>query len=227
MVMSFKSIAVAVALCLTTFTAARADIVTNGGFETGNFNGWTVDTFSNDSAHAPVVIQYGQSSTYPTGAYGEVIPPPIGGGNYGAYFSTDYAVHAISQTLTLTIGQQYMLSFAVYAPANGLANPFDAQLNAYADNADPLVSIGSVKGLASGWNYFSAVFTATGLYNLEFDFAGGGNQAGDYAADLVLDNVSITAVPEPATWAMMILGFAFLTFAGLRERQRIAAGALA
>ena len=225
--MSIKSIAVAAAFCFATLSAAHADIVTNGGFETGDFSGWTVNTFGNDSDHGPVVIQYGQSSSYPTGAYGEIIPAPAGGGNYGAYFSTDYAIHAISQNLALTIGTQYVLSFDVYAPANGLANPFDAQFAAYADNVDPLVFISSIKGLAPGWNHFSAVFTATDNLNLEFDFAGGGQQVNDYAPDLVLDNVSIAAVPEPATWAMMILGFAFLAFAGLRRRARPGAEALA
>ena len=36
---------------------------------------------------------------------------------------------------------------------------------------------------------------------------------------------SITAVPEPATWAMMLLGFAGLSFAGYRGAGRLAAGA--
>ena len=35
-----------------------------------------------------------------------------------------------------------------------------------------------------------------------------------------LDNVSLTAVPEPSTWAMMILGFAGLGFAGYRKTKR-------
>jgi hypothetical protein len=35
---------------------------------------------------------------------------------------------------------------------------------------------------------------------------------------------SITAVPEPSTWAMMLLGFAGLGYAGWRGTRRTAAG---
>jgi hypothetical protein len=34
--------------------------------------------------------------------------------------------------------------------------------------------------------------------------------------------VSLTAVPEPSTWAMMLAGFAGLGYAGLRRRRRAA-----
>jgi hypothetical protein len=36
----------------------------------------------------------------------------------------------------------------------------------------------------------------------------------------LLDGVSLTAVPEPSTWAMMLLGFAGLGYAGMRNRRR-------
>jgi hypothetical protein len=49
----------------------------------------------------------------------------------------------------------------------------------------------------------------------------GGGFVALYAADL-----SITAVPEPSTWAMMLLGFASLGFAGYR-RARTGRAALA
>ena len=38
----------------------------------------------------------------------------------------------------------------------------------------------------------------------------------------LLDGVSLTAVPEPSTWAMMLAGFAALGYAGLRRRRRAA-----
>jgi hypothetical protein len=35
----------------------------------------------------------------------------------------------------------------------------------------------------------------------------------------LLDGVSLTGVPEPSTWAMMLLGFAGLGFAAYRSRR--------
>jgi hypothetical protein len=35
----------------------------------------------------------------------------------------------------------------------------------------------------------------------------------------VMDNLSISIVPEPSTWAMMLLGFAALGFAGYRRAR--------
>jgi PEP-CTERM motif len=36
----------------------------------------------------------------------------------------------------------------------------------------------------------------------------------------LLDNVSLTTVPEPSTWAMLLIGFAGLAYAGYRGRGR-------
>jgi hypothetical protein len=39
-----------------------------------------------------------------------------------------------------------------------------------------------------------------------------------YSIDLIIDNVSVSAaVPEPSTWAMMLIGFAGL---GIMSRKR-------
>ena len=46
------------------------------------------------------------------------------------------------------------------------------------------------------------------------DLAGGNNNVGN-----LLDNVSVTAVPEPSTWAMMILGFLGVGFVAYRRKQ--------
>jgi len=45
----------------------------------------------------------------------------------------------------------------------------------------------------------------------------------DTANDFAIGAVSLeTAVPEPSTWAMMLLGFAGLGFAGYRASRRTA-----
>jgi len=34
-------------------------------------------------------------------------------------------------------------------------------------------------------------------------------------------DIGVSGVPEPSTWAMMLLGFAGLGFAGYRQRQKL------
>lgn len=46
---------------------------------------------------------------------------------------------------------------------------------------------------------------------------------GDFGQGYRLDSVSITAVPEPATWAMLITGFAFVGFTARRRRAVVSA----
>ena len=62
-------------------------------------------------------------------------------------------------------------------------------------------------------------FTTTGG-NLAFlDLSGGNNNIGN-----ILDNVTlatVAAIPEPATWAMMLLGFAGLGFAFRQSRRKV------
>jgi hypothetical protein len=59
-------------------------------------------------------------------------------------------------------------------------------------------------------------FTTTGG---QLSFADGA--AGDQNVGNILDNVTLsTAVPEPSTWAMMLVGFAGLGLAGWRARRK-------
>ena len=206
---------------LSTGTSEAASIVTNGDFETGNLSGWTVDA-GNDPSHSPIVIGYNNTFGFPNGAYGESVPTPINGMNFGAYFSADTAPQSISQTVSLTANTPYTLSFDIYAPQNGRNNPFDASLFATL-NGSAISQVFSADSLTDGWEYYSTTFipTAASYYDFALDFKGDGNMAADFVVDNVsiADNVSLTtAIPEPSTWAMMILGFAGLGFSAYRRR---------
>jgi hypothetical protein len=206
---------------LSTGNSEAASIVTNGDFETGSLSGWTVDA-GIDPTHPPIVIGYNNTFGFPNGAYGESVPTPINGLTSGAYFSADTAPQSISQTVALTANIPYLLSFEIYAPQNGRNNPFDASLFATL-NGSAISNVFSADSLTNGWVYYSTTFvpTAASSYDFALDFKGDG----DTAADFVIDNVSIqdnvsltTAIPEPSTWVMLILGFAGLGFAGYRQR---------
>lgn len=64
-----------------------------------------------------------------------------------------------------------------------------------------------------GWLPYSFLFTATGA-STTINFQSAVNSA--YGA--ALDNVAISAVPEPATWAMLILGFGAVGYVTRRRR---------
>jgi len=199
--------------------AISAELVTNGSFETGNLSGWTYANVGGGTA--PVVIAYNQAGNYPVGAFGEAIPTDVGGGNYAVYFSSDTAnPDSLSQMVNVVAGQTYDLSFDYYVPQNGYNNPYDASLSFLIDGvqAGSTLTTGSPGGNTppKTWEHFATTYTAatTGAVDLSLQFHGLGSTAADFA----VDKVSMTAVPEPATWAMMILGLGVIGVSARRRR---------
>ncbi|MFZ4382319.1 MAG: PEPxxWA-CTERM sorting domain-containing protein, partial [Sandarakinorhabdus sp.] len=69
------------------------------------------------------------------------------------------------------------------------------------------------------WSPFTATYTATLADNgspIEILLDSRGEQGS-------WDMVSLTAVPEPATWAMLIVGFGMVGFAARRRKAAVAA----
>src|SRR5580658_3028122 len=79
--------------------AARANLIQNGGFETGDTSGWTL---SNASAY-DVVCEQGN----PVGAATCI----VNSGNYAMSFGNAYAVTSLSQTIPTIAGDAYVLDF--------------------------------------------------------------------------------------------------------------------
>ena len=66
-------------------------------------------------------------------------------------------------------------------------------------------------------------FTTTTAGNLVFTSVPDGGNLAPYIGN-ILDNVQVSAVPEPATWLMMLLGFASIGFAAyLRTKRNVVA----
>jgi hypothetical protein len=126
----------------------------------------------------------------------------------------------------LTIGQEYQLSF--YWAGAELSNRTGYQTiqltgslggDSFATpvfvNTNPV----GTPGLFSGWTLETFDFTANATSEL-LSFLAVGSPANNLPPFALLDGVSLTAVPEPSTWAMMLAGFGGLGFAAYRRRRR-------
>jgi len=144
---------------------------------------------------------------------------PNGGAFVGA--DPDFNNGAISQTITgLTPGQSYNLDFFFAASQQAgflgaTSGGWQVTLGSQVENTPLLPNVS--KGF-SGWVPEQLVFTATsGTETLSFLATGTGGAALPPFA--LLDGVTLTPVPEPATWALMLVGVGALG-AGLRMRRR-------
>src|SRR5450631_2850970 len=151
--MSFKLVGAVFSVIVMSAGSASANLVVDGGFEAvgPNFNSsgtanpgfagsaWIVNNGGGGNGNTPVdVIAYKQNGGFPTGAFGETVQPPLTGPTlnlYGAYFSADATTQTLSQTINnLVPNTAYVLSYEVYAPANGRNNPSDATIFASIGN---------------------------------------------------------------------------------------------
>lgn len=223
-----------VALSALAATPALAgNQLVNGSFESG-LAGWTLGGLSDDG-FPPTVIDYNSNAGYPTGAYNEPVPVDNATGNpnfdaagdHALYFVADLAhPQTLSQMVSIVNGVNYTFGFDVYLPQNGANNANDATLSASVAGLT-FANFNASSTPKTMWMHYSASATAGSTTLGTFEFAY--NSFGKPAKDFVVDRVYFTptaAVPEPATWAMMLMGFGGLG-AVLRRRRTVSALAAA
>jgi hypothetical protein len=135
----------------------------------------------------------------------------------------------LTQTITgLTAGKTYELSF--WWAGGELSNRtgyqtirLDGSFGADAFSTPTFVNSqpAGVAGDFSGWQKYTVKVTAQ-FATETLSFIGAGTPANNLPPVAFLDGVSLVGVPEPATWAMMLLGVGGLGMS-LRRRNRKAA----
>lgn len=212
---SVFGLAAAGLVALATPALATTNLLTNGNFENNGAGFPGTSSYYNigpNGSGADHAIPDGFGWTVPVNnvdivsyiGYGPTAP---NGGNYGLDLVGYGSTGEISQSFATTAGKTYDITLDYFH------NPSNPGVT-----ADVLINGSSIGSLDSGskWEPFSETFVAgagtstTLAINETYGYGNGG---------VFLDNISVSAVPEPAAWTMMILGV-FGAGASLRLNRR-------
>jgi hypothetical protein len=193
--MVMRGTLMSVVVLLLACGAAHAGLIVNGGFETGDFTGWTV-TGAN-----VLNTNYGISTNTPED------------GVYCAWFSgSSTSLTYLSQTFATVPGQEYNARVWIsYTQQDATSNEIQfwwggiEETNGSAPSTEP-------------WTNLSNVFTATSsstTITLGFQSLGPLSQPNN--GWFAVDDLSVSAVPEPASLLLCLLGGALLAARRLRR----------
>jgi Carbohydrate binding domain/PEP-CTERM motif len=169
--------------------AASANIVVNGGFETGDLSGYDASSCGCDVTNSSAFVH---------------------SGNYGLSFFGAGHDYLLSQTLATSSGTTYTIDF--FAKFLG-GSPNDISVTFGGVQVLDLVN----QATSSVWQEYSVTGMATSSSTvLTFGLR---QDPSASALDDISVNAITTATPEPSSWAMMILGFAGIGAMTYRRRK--------
>lgn len=242
----FGSLAIALCGAAGASAAQTYELITNGGFETGDFQGWTVARMDGSQgdwfvAAGTATPQFGLSSVGPASGEWYAISDQSGPGAQSLMQTFNVPIDAVHVQVSYRmfindwsrngpiVGPG--LGFAVFdeAAASILRNQH-ARVDLMVAGGDPFgvdsppVMFNGFLGIDTGeppigWTQrtfnITPYVTRGGVYRLRFAQV---DNLGNF--NMGIDDVSITAsVPEPATWASMMVGGLALVAACRRQRR--------
>ncbi|HET9161705.1 MAG TPA: PEPxxWA-CTERM sorting domain-containing protein [Caulobacteraceae bacterium] len=190
---TFLATATVLAASLSAVSAHADELVVNGGFETGDFSGWSL--FDN------------------TG-FTSVNGNNVATGSYSAEFGAVGSTGGITQNLTTVPGGSYLLQFDLQNDGGS-----GTSFNAAFDGQDLLTMTNPP---SFGYTHYSYTVTASDpLSALTFTFRQ--DPYYYHLDNVSVQSVVGGAVPEPATWATLIFGLGMVGAMMRRRRTAMAA----
>jgi hypothetical protein len=192
------SLALVLCAVLSGPVLAAGNLVTNPGFETGDFTGWTLGGNTPDNT---VIEQAGFDSWLPHG------------GDFFAALGAQVTDNFLSQAIATTAGQSY--TFSWFLGSDG-STPSDFASFWNGSSVVSLVNTPATPGYTKGtptasYAFYSFTEVATGASTvIQFNSR---NDVNYWA----LDDVSVSAVPEPSS--LVLSAISFLTLAGYSRRR--------
>jgi len=202
---------------------AKANLVTNGDFETGSFSGWTVSDPGLPTTPSVIVVTTINPPPDPVHTcLDAVLCPPVFAGSFSAALGSVGALGSISQVLTTVPGQTYDLSYEF------ISDGLTPNLFGVSFGADPVVPLAFAPAnhpndgdystaTSADYDLFNFLVTATSTATtLLFQEQ---NDNGNFG----LDNVSVVAATvtaaEPDGISLFLAGAGLLGFGAWRRRR--------
>jgi hypothetical protein len=205
-------IACAAVAALLAGSAQAATPFTNGSFEAA-LTGWTANSefivtpsIYNHDDHAGVLTPY----------------DPVEGWSFASLMA-DGPVEAVTLRQTFTTSGGLFSGWAAFSSSDLMPYNDSGYVKLFNDSTTYLLfakNVNLVGGYGqTGWTQFSTALGA-GTWTVE---AGVLNDQDNFnPSHLLLDNFAMAEAPEPATWALMLMGFAGLG-AAFRRRRALSA----
>ena len=239
-----STVLLATFVCFPERPAGAAELISNGGFETGNFSGWTIPSFPGGFTNSGNWLIDTPGTTTPLSG-NSTAGNALGGSFYAVTDQTWFSTHVLSQTFTVPgVASSVFLSFKMFANdyhGTSIVDPIGLDHtgppNQHA-RVDILSSAASAFDTGAGVlaNYYLGVDSGldpnpytTYTFNITALVGGGGTYTLRFAQvdnqnflNLGVDNVSInfTPIPEPSGLALSVLGAVSMLFFRGRTRVR-------
>ena len=214
--MNIRALILGGALAAVLSLPSQAAAILNAGFETGDLNDWSFTSGSvdvvTDADDALAGSAFSQHFEATEGDYfAKLTAGPV---------NDEYTL--LFQSFTLSVASRVEFD-AAFLAFDDVDHNDDAYVRVFSLSTNEIVFASSVLDVDSQghtpWARFSTSQLAAGDYTFEAGVRNVDGAEDIYSSQLLVDNVA-AVVPEPATWAMLLVGFGVIGGA-LRGHRRM------